>query len=329
MSTANSVSLPPLRLALFRFDLEALAPLRLPVFKGSTLRGGFGHIFKKTVCVQPQLTECAPCLLRHTCAYPYLFETSPPPGAEVLRKNESVPQPFVIEPPLDRRTGIPAGERLSFGVTLVGRAIGYLPYFMVVFRELGQAGLGHRTGKYALRGVSARHPYTAEVSGLYDGQSLLVQNGRGPIEISAETIEARAAQLPRRRLTVRFLTPARLKHAGEFAARPEFHVLIRALLRRISSLAYFHCGTRWETDFKGLIAEAERVRLAEARLSWMDWERWSSRQERVMNLGGLVGDAVYEGDLAPFLPLLAAGELLHAGKGTVFGNGLYRIVNSE
>ena len=44
-----------------------------------------------------------------------------------------------------------------------------------------------------------------------------------------------------------------------------------------------------------------------------------------MSLGGLVGEAVYEGDLSPFLPILAAGELVHVGKSTVFGNGLYRI----
>ncbi len=318
--------LPPLRAAAFRFEIEALAPLRLPPHKGSTLRGGFGHVFKKTACAQPQLAECAPCLLRYTCPYPYLFESSPPPEAEVLRLNEDVPQPFIIEPPLDERTEIPAGERLTFGLTLVGKAIGYLPYFMVAFRELGGAGLGHRSGKYALREVAARHPHTAESRRLYDGQGLLVKNGNGPIELTDETLMARAASWPGDRIRISFLTPARLKHEGDYAVQPEFHVLARALLRRVSSLAYFHCGARWEADFKGLIALAETVRLAEARTEWVDWERWSTRQERMMNLGGLVGEAVYEGNLTPFLPLLAAGELLHVGKATAFGNGLYRVV---
>ena len=38
-------------------------------------------------------------------------------------------------------------------------------------------------------------------------------------------------------------------------------------------------------------------------------------------MGGLVGRVTYEGDLHDYLTLLAMGELVHVGKGTVFGNG--------
>ena len=37
----------------------------------------------------------------------------------------------------------------------------------------------------------------------------------------------------------------------------------------------------------------------------------------------------YEGDLSDYLALLALGELVHVGKGTVFGNGQYRIVKER
>jgi hypothetical protein len=40
-----------------------------------------------------------------------------------------------------------------------------------------------------------------------------------------------------------------------------------------------------------------------------------------MKLGGLVGSLTLEGDLSPFAPLLRAAEILHAGKGAVFGLG--------
>jgi hypothetical protein len=140
-------------------------------------------------------------------------------------------------------------------------------------------------------------------------------------------VERRAAALPPGRLTVRFLTPARLKHNGKYVRIPEFHVLVRALLRRLSSLAYFHCGARWETDYAGLVAQAGQVRLADSGARWVDWERYSGRQEREINLGGIVGEATYQGDLAPFLPLLAAGELVHVGKATVFGNGMMEVMS--
>jgi hypothetical protein len=34
----------------------------------------------------------------------------------------------------------------------------------------------------------------------------------------------------------------------------------------------------------------------------------------------------YAGDLAPFLPLLRLGELIHVGKNAVFGNGRFGMV---
>jgi CRISPR/Cas system endoribonuclease Cas6 (RAMP superfamily) len=46
-------------------------------------------------------------------------------------------------------------------------------------------------------------------------------------------------------------------------------------------------------------------------------------------MGGVVGEAVYEGDLGPFAPLLALGEVLHVGKGTGFGLGRYEIASNS
>lgn len=40
---------------------------------------------------------------------------------------------------------------------------------------------------------------------------------------------------------------------------------------------------------------------------------------------GFVGRVVYEGPLAEFLPLLLLGELIHVGKGTVFGQGKFAL----
>lgn len=37
------------------------------------------------------------------------------------------------------------------------------------------------------------------------------------------------------------------------------------------------------------------------------------------------GEYPYEGDMAPFLPLLKAGEALHVGKGTTFELGRYEM----
>ncbi len=313
------------RIAKYRFTLEALEELHLPVYKGSTLRGGFGHVFKRTVCFQKDMETCDACLLKNNCPYGYIFETSPPTDAEVLRTYSDVPLPFVIEPPLDRRTRYQPGDLLEFGVILVGKAINYLPYFVVVFGELGRVGIGRERGKYVLQRIVAVNPLDGTETLAYDGVDVIV--GDQDLSVGYAEVEARARELPDKRVTANFLTPTRLKHSGQVAKEgPSFHVLIRAILRRVSSLSYFHCGEKWETDYRGIIEAATGVRLVEARTGWVDWERYSRRQQQRMNLGGLVGKATYEGELDPFLPLLVLGQLVHVGKACVFGNGWYELV---
>src|SRR5579875_3628241 len=117
------------RCSRYRFLLRATTFLHLSAFAGSTLRGGFGHVFKHTVCVWPP-GDCSRCVLKDRCAYPYVFETAPPPDAEKLRGLEQLPRPFVLEPPeRGGRQSYRPGEHLDFGLVLVGRGIRYLPYF--------------------------------------------------------------------------------------------------------------------------------------------------------------------------------------------------------
>jgi hypothetical protein len=71
--------------------------------------------------------------------------------------------------------------------------------------------------------------------------------------------------------------------------------------------------------------QAEAVELAECHTRWMQVERYSGRQQERVSLGGFVGDVTYRGALAPFRSLLLLGSLIHVGKATIFGNGLYQI----
>jgi hypothetical protein len=79
--------------ASFDFHIRALEPLILPVYKGSTLRGGFGHAFKRVVCAIKD-RECHDCLLREKCVYSYVFETPPPHDTKIMRKYKAAPHPF-------------------------------------------------------------------------------------------------------------------------------------------------------------------------------------------------------------------------------------------
>ena len=133
--------------------MRALEPLILPSYKGSTLRGGFGNAFRRVVCALRK-NSCQDCLLKNKCIYSYVFETPPPPDTRIMRKYTSAPHPFVIEPPPEKRMGYKPGDEIRFGLTLIGRAIDYLPYFIYTFDELGRMGIGKGRGNYELMSVT-------------------------------------------------------------------------------------------------------------------------------------------------------------------------------
>ena len=128
------------------------------------------------------------------------------------------------------------------------------------------------------------------------------------------------------KITISLLTPLRLRFDGHITDKIEFHILIRNLLRRISSLTYFHCNERFQVNFKELIEKAMAVKQTTSDTHWFDWKRYSTRQEEWMSLGGVTGTISYEGDITNFMPLLRLGEYVHVGKGTSFGLGKYEIV---
>ena len=138
----------------FTFSLEAKEIILLPSYKGSTLRGGFGNTFRRVVCALRK-SDCSDCILKEKCVYSYVFETPPPSETKIMRKYIAAPHPFVIEPPPERRNAYTPGDEITFGLTLIGRAIDYLRYFVYTFDELGKIGIGKDRGKYELKYVGA------------------------------------------------------------------------------------------------------------------------------------------------------------------------------
>ncbi|GAH02793.1 unnamed protein product, partial [marine sediment metagenome] len=164
----------------FKFIVKAKNKLYLPVYKGSTLRGGFGQALRKTVCIT-RYKECKNCLLKEKCIYSSIFETPPPKDTTKLTKYPYAPHPFVIEPPLEDKQEYKEDNEFSFNLVLIGKAINYLPYFIFAFDKLGELGLGKGKGKYWLKEVrsiksnsNSAHPiYTGEDEILKDSYSLI------------------------------------------------------------------------------------------------------------------------------------------------------------
>lgn len=296
--------------------------LSLPRYKGSTLRGGFGHVFRRLTCVE-RTKQCNKCLLSASCPYAVVFESAPLPGTAVLKNYQDIPRPFVIEPPLEEKTDYAPGDTLTFRLVLVGQAMQLLPYFILTFKELGQVGLGRGRCPYELTRVAFMDPRDGARQTVYDSAANSVQQ-RGRAVTLAELCAASHPLGDTVRLA--FLTMTRIKHDAALVSDMPFHVLIRSLLRRISTMYYFYHGMKdAAVDYKGIVAAAERVSTVHADLRLVDWERYSQRQNARMHMPGLVGEVVYQGDIQAFWPILLLGQVVHVGKGCVFGLGQYTI----
>ncbi|MEW6665741.1 MAG: CRISPR system precrRNA processing endoribonuclease RAMP protein Cas6 [Thermodesulfobacteriota bacterium] len=287
----------------YRFVCRLESEAALPFFKGSTFRGVFGHALKRVVCAL-RLRECPDCLLRETCLYPQVFERS---------RDDSV-HPFVIEPPVDGERRYQAGERFDCSLILFGESVQRLPYFVYAFEQMGEIGIGGRVngsrGRFVLEEVQAG----GNVIYSKETRSLLKSEGMEPLSLGDGDKAAGSVR-------VTLETPLRLKFENRLTAELPFHVLVRAMLRRVSSLFNTFGGGEPELDYRGLVREAQAVRTKASSLRWFDWERYSNRQQTRMLMGGLIGSVTYEGDLGQYLPLLDLASIVHIGKQTTFGMG--------
>jgi len=294
----------------------------LPYYKGSTFRGAFGHALKKVVCALKR-QDCKDCLLREKCVYSFVFETSITGNDSEGRKRiASPPHPYVIEPPATTKTDYKKGESFDFTLLLFGRANDYLPYFIYAFEQMGQMGIGRRIeGErpgFKLKSV------TAGDNPVYSSQDNKIREGEFAEDLVIENFlseESKAA----RRIELTLETPLRLKFKNSLEANISFHVLVRAMLRRISSLNNYHGHGEPPLDYRGMVERAKSVEIRESSVRWFDWKRYSNRQDQSMLMGGIVGKVNYAGDLGEFIPLIRFCEKVHIGKQTSFGLGKIKV----
>ena len=297
-----------------RFDSDA----ELPPFKGSTFRGVFGHALKRVVCALKR-QECPACILRERCLYVQVFEP------EVLEsraaRNSAPPHPFVLQPLQETRTRYAKGDGFECGLLLFGEVNRMLPYFIHAFEQMGEIGVGRKLngerGLFRLEGVAS------EGRAIYDPADGRLTDLEAARELTAPVPQPDGDD--ELRVCVQLETPLRFKLEGRLSDGLPFHALVRLMLRRTSSLLEAFGGGEPDLDYRGLVARAQEVRTEAAELKWFDWERYSNRQERGMNLGGLTGFATYAGRLREFMPLLAFCERVHVGKQTSFGLGRIRV----
>jgi hypothetical protein len=337
MDASMDEAVQALWLARLRIVLRPVGALNLPPQPGSTIRGALAGAVKRLVCVRTELLACDGCPHLDECAYSYLFETHAPQGEAGTRGFEQFPRPYVISFP-----EAPGGEYAmdaeapeletcsrEIDLTLIGRAVRGLPFLALALRDLENRGIGRGRGRFELSRIDA-----VDLAGdrylVYEAGENLLQ-AQFPLILGSDitgSLDEFTDAGDRRRCTslaLEFVTPTALHFEKRVAARPEFHILVRNLLRRASMLALGHCGHRMDLDFGGWIRAAEKVEIVGVVGRRVEWERHSTRQKQRVPMSGFRGRVEYRGEIGPFLPLLALGSLVHVGDNCAFGMGRYVI----
>ena len=288
---------------------------RLPGYLGSTLRGAFGAALKRSMCGNVS-RDCSTCGLSTRCLYTKTFEPKVFPDDVNLRGMEP-PAAYVVEPPAGRLSHLAQGAPLVFHLLLFGDANTCLPFFLNAFELMGRRGIGRRSqgsggGRFVLQRVQQ------------DGAGDMFDPQTGRIRCAPKTHYLRLASTPDdgpRMLEVKIETPLRLKFQNQLQDQLPFHVLVRSALRRVSSVFAVYGTGEPSLPYANLVVEAQSVSTRECALRWLDWERYSSRQQSRMKLGGIVGTVRYGPVSAAYVPVLEMASLLHLGKQSTFGLG--------
>jgi len=122
-------------------------------------------------------------------------------------------------------------------------------------------------------------------------------------------------------------SPMRLRQAKSNVTPAGFNpeIFLSTLLRRHHQLSVAY-EPQAASNLNYLCEQTGQMEFAKTSLFWKDGERFSSRQNSKVPLGGIMGAAIMQWEAPPDLwSLLWLGQWLHLGKGAVMGLGSYQL----
>lgn len=316
VSEIQPIPFPPV--ARFRFHLEAHDPIHLPEYAGSAWRGLLGHGLRRTACVTRQPT-CDRCLLTQNCVYSTLFETPASP-AHAQSGYTALPHPFVLDIDPSASRVLVSGDAFTLTIHLIGAAIAQAPYLIHALGVAGQLGFSREQRQFSVTGVTQERTL-----GNDDWQSIYTI--RDGVYQPLDPAPLYPPPVPET-VRLRLVTPLRIKRDGHFLGARDLTAgdLVQALYRRLRSLNSLQNGDPSAFNLRNLSRDPAVLRLYPQWLHWHEWTRYSSRQDTLMQFGGLIGEFDLDGSaLATFWSALWLGQWTHVGKGTAFGLGGYRL----
>ena len=190
----------------------------------------------------------------------------------------------------------------DFSLYLFEGAISSLPYILSAIQNAAQEqGFGKERKKMLIKQMAVFNTI------IYDGKSFLPLDVVKPKELVVDSFC--------QDIEIEFVMPLRIKENNQLAKTSvALHTLVSNIHRR-------YC------ELKGKEAERMNYRVegevVKSSLKFVEMKRYSNRQQKGMNMGGLKGSMTIRGIDKRSYEYLKIGEVIGVGKQTVFGLGSY------
>lgn len=310
-ASAEELSIP---YSSFTFSCEFDEETKLPLFPGSAIRGALGKALKQSVCVVRQV-PCKDCALNGTCLYPALFEPKRN-VADCQLPGSTVIQPYILRLPSFNYIKEKANQRtFTFEVLLFGKYTKIFPQIFYAVRLMGENGIGKNSQNE--RGSFSIKEVLAESQVVYDAAT---ERLIAPAEQTLSVPTSINFKGSYKSLRCELQTPLRIRHSRRLLQKISFEELLYASVRRLNQLSASY-GNMGAIEISPLRDQVADVKVQSDKTSWVDWTRYSFRQQTRMKLGGLLGEVVFSNVPEGVMPLLSAVEKFNIGKQSTFGLG--------
>jgi hypothetical protein len=302
--------------ARYRLVFDVVAPITLEGYAGSALRGVFGHaLIALCGLSHADIATKSEAYLRSP--YAFIFNAEYTASSSTLNNVSTAPSAYVIEAPLGNKKRWEQGEQFSFDIVILGQALKCLELIFLAWRRGLLRGLGPSQGTAQFVRADSLDP-AANARTVYSMDApKVVAHARvleAPLAEKSEDVE------------IRLLSPMRLQHRGRILTPDQVtgSLFLRNLVRRTTMQLQMQGHTNLG------LAEIQKMNIqadetsASSCLTWQEWGRYSSRQQKKMALGGLMGTWQFYAMPPALLTMLYFGQWLHIGKETAFGLGRYQ-----
>ncbi len=268
------------------------------------LRSMLGKNLHSMSCIAHQ-NKCPECMYNRTCAYAFLFETILPTDNNVTPGRDRASHPFVFS-----SGTFSSGTEISeydFTITLLGKAIDYLPYIYAAFVRAGKDGI-----------FKSRTPFEV-VRVEVDGNNILLDTEHLDTSVTSKIWQIDLA-LPEKKgeVLIELKTPVRFKYGGKYGTDFSSQDFFACLYRRAKTLCSLYGDAAEDFSFN----PSDKNKIIEKNLSWQDNRHYSARQKEAMNIGGALGTIKLQGSFSAHEQnLIEFSRLFNAGKNTNFGLG--------